>query len=483
MNRWTIPKTWRGKWQVLAVVELGILLCSIDGTIVVLALPTIAKAFGQSIAAIQWVSVAYTITCAATLSLAGKWADTLGRKTAYLTGFAILTTASLAAGLASNFEWLVATRVFTAFGTAFLLSSSNAILSSVFPKEQRGLVLGLGVTVFSIGVAAGLSIGGAILHFASWRWIFFVNFPIGIFALAAGALVFDPNAIGPARPRTKPVDWSGSVLVIVTLFGFLLGLQRLAAGEAGQFVVLEVTATVAAYFFIRTERRAADPILPPWLFGVSEIFRGSITRVIMRMATAGVSFTLPFYLQFNLGLSAAHAGLIMLAYVAVLAVAGPVSGHLADRFSPRPVLLAGLIFLGLGLGLLFLLPGGRVSPVAGAIAWVVIAQGIMGLGTGMFGSPNAKSAMESVSREHHTVVSGLLWTTTFIGQALGTTAAALLLGGSSSVAGAPLQNQQQVFALLAAFVAGAFGLCLWSKPAPDLTKSSTDPGRVRKVQK
>lgn len=464
MRSWTPPESWQGKWQVLAVVELGVLLCSIDGTIVILALPSIATAFGQSIAAIQWVSVSYMLTCAATLTLAGKFADFLGRKKAYLAGFAIFTIASLASGLSSNLEWLVATRVFTACGTAFLLSSSNAILTAVFPKEQRGFVLGLGATVFSIGVAAGLSIGAAILHFASWRWVFLINFPVGVFALAAGAVVFNPVAVGAARPRTKRLDWGGSVLLLVCLLSLLLGLQALVEGETWLCAPLEAMALIAGYFLFRTERRAEDPMLPLWLFGVSEVLTGSITRIIMRMATSGVVFALPFYLQFNLGLSPSEAGFLLLPYVVVFAFGGPLAGHLADRGGSRPILLAGLACLGIGVALHLLLPGGKTAPGFGVIGWVILAQAVMGLGAALFGSPNTKAAMESVSREHHAVVSGVLWTTTFVGQSLGTALAAVLLSVATTETNAPLQNQRMVFGSLALLVAAAWGLSVWSSP-------------------
>lgn len=450
---------WRGKWCVLAVVELGILLCSIDGTIVILALPTIASVFRVSITDIQWVGVSYTITCAATLTLAGKLADFLGRKMAYLLGFLIFTVASVASGLVTDLNTLVAFRVFTALGTAFLLSSSNAILTAVFPKEQHGLVLGLGATVFSIGVAMGLSLGAMILHFASWRWIFLINLPVGVFALVAGALVMDPVTVGAARVRLNPLDWRGSFFLLLSLVCLLTGLQSLVDGRGWLFGPLVAVASLATYFLIRVERAASDPVLPLWLFNVQEIFTGSITRMIMRMAGAAMTFTLPFYLQRNLGLSPAAAGMLLLANVGVFAVAGPLSGHLADRRGSRSILLTGLFCLGLGVALHLFLPNGAVTPGMGVIGWVIFAQAIMGLGSAMFGSPNAKAAMQSVGREHQAVVSGVLWTTTFVGQSLGTAIAAVLLSVSAVQAeNAPVHHQRIVFALMVVLLALAWFL-------------------------
>lgn len=452
------------KWLVLAVVELGVLLCSIDSTIVILALPTIATDLGKSIADIQWVSVAYGITCASTLALAGKCADALGRKAAYLIGFAIFTVASLASGLVSDLPLLIALRVFTALGTAFLLSSGNAIITSVFPKEQHGLALGLGATVFSIGVAAGLSLGALILHITTWRWIFLINFPVGLVALAAGAWVFDAKTLGLARQRKQPLDGWGAFFLLTGLASLLLGVEALAGGEP--YIPLELVCLSLLLFvlFVHAERRAGDPILPLWLFGVTEVFRGSLMRIMMRMAAGGVTFTLPFYLQRNLGLSPTEAGLLLLANIAVFAVAGPLSGHWSDRWPSRNIISVGLACLSLGILLHLLLPRGLASPDSGILAMVVLAQAIMGLGAALFGSPNAKAALHAVAREHHAVVSGLLWTTTFVGQSLGTAAAAVVLGAAGSNHSGPLQGVWQVFALMAFVAALALYLSLRRQP-------------------
>lgn len=450
----------RNKWLVLAVVELGVLLCSIDATIVILALPAMALYLDAGLAEIQWVSVAYTVTCAAALPLAGKGADFMGRKPAYLLGFAVFTVASVISGLASTLWLLVAMRAFTAIGTAFLLSSGNAIITAVFPKNQHGLALGLGATVFSIGVAAGLSLGALILHVASWRWIFLINFPVGVAALAAGFWIFDAEVVGKAKAKRLPLDWPGALCLMSGLACLLLGLQALADGNRGWVLPLLAAAAVLFGLLVRAERRAADPVLPPWLFTVPEVCIGSVTRVIMRMAGAGVSFTLPFYLQRNLGLSPMATGLLLLANVGVSAVVGPLSGHWSDRWGAQKIIPGGLALLLAGVLLHGAMPGGAHAPGWGLLGLILAAQGIMGFGSAMFGSPNAKEAMHAVSRENHAVVSGVLWTTTFVGQSVGTAAAAVVLSLSGDTGDAPLRAPWQVFALLGAALALALVLAL-----------------------
>lgn len=458
------------KWWILAVVQLGVLLCSIDGTIVLFALPVMAEDLKISIGQIQWVSIAYTITAGATLALTGKLADLMGRKPAYLTGFAIFTMASVISGLVSDLPLLVAMRVFTAIGTAFLLSSSNVIITSVFPREQHGLALGIGATVFSVGFGLGLSLGAFILHIASWRWIFLINLPFGILALIAGAWVFDPKVVGQAHPRTKPLDLAGAIFLIVGVASLLLGLQWLTEAVDAKAITLLVIFVIASSLFIYQELRAQDPIIPLGLFRVREISNGSITRIIMRMAGAGTTFTLPFYLQRNLGLTPATAGTLLLAYVVIFAIAGPLSGYSADRWGARRIIIGGLSFLCLGVTLHLFLPNGLAHATPGILTLVIIAQATMGLGAAMFGSPNTSAAMQAAPKELRGVASGLLWTTSFMGQAFGAALAGIILNAHSKEIGGPLHHQQWVFGTLAVLLMVAI-LLSFQRTSPDPASS------------
>lgn len=447
----------RSKWVVLTVVQLGVLLCSIDGSSVFFALPAIAADLKLKISEIQWVSVAYTITAGAALPLAGKIADAIGRKRAYLLGFAIFTASSVISGLVSTLGPLIATRVFTALGTAFLLSSSNVITMAVFPKQQHGLALGIGATVFSLGVGVGLSLGGLLLHYASWRWIFLINLPIGLFALAAGSWIFDAAVIGKGRPRTKPLDIRGALSLLVGLSSLLLGFQLVSAHSTMQGGLFLFIALAAAFVFVTSQRPDQDLVLPLSLFRITEIRVGSITRIIMRMAVSGASFTLTFYLQRNLGLRPLAAGGLMLAYVVMFAVAGPIAGHSSDRWGARRLINSGLALLTLGIALHLLLPVGQVTPGRGLFMLVIVAQATVGIGAALFGSPNTSLAMQSVPASERGVTSGVLWTTSFVGQAFGATLAAIILNAGSTTGGLIL-HQRVVYGTLATLLAGALWL-------------------------
>jgi EmrB/QacA subfamily drug resistance transporter len=456
----------RNKWCVFAVVQLGILLCALNATVIFLALPTIAADLHLGLDSAQWIGVSYLVTCGATLSLAGKLADLMGRKPAYLLGFVIFTIASLAAGFASNLGWLVTARAATAVGTAFLLSSSNVITVAIFPKEQHGMALGIGATVYSVGFGLGLSLGALILHLASWRWIFIINLPVGIAGVVLGMLFFDPEHIGKARPRKLPLDFRGAVFLSSSIAALLLGLQSVSR-QQHQLSLLQFAISLAAGFlFVKTERAAPDPIIPLALFKVREISIGSITRIIMRMAGSGASFTMPFYLQRNLGLTPGQTGLVMLAFVGAFAFGGPFSGYAANRWGVRPVLITGLCMLALGTALHLLLPNGASSPAAALMLNVICGQALMGLGAALFGAPNTNAAMRSVPPNQQGVASGILWTTSFVGQAFGTAMAAILLNQAATVLNGPIHNQRAVFATLTLLLFVA--ICLSAKWGPTL---------------
>ena len=463
----------RNKWCVFAVVQLGILLCALNATVIFLALPTIAADLHLSLASAQWIGVSYLVTCGATLSLAGKLADLIGRKPAYLLGFVIFTIASVMAGFATNLGWLVAARAATAVGTAFLLSSSNVITVAVFPKEQHGLALGMGATVYSVGFGLGLSLGALILHVASWPWIFIINLPVGIVGVIAGMLIFDPEHVGKARPRTKPLDLRGAVYLSGSIAALLLGLQSISRHQNQLGLVQFAISLLAGFLFVRTERAAPDPIIPLALFKVREITVGSITRIIMRMAGSGASFTMPFYLQRNLGLTPGQTGLVMLAFVGAFAFGGPFSGYAANRWGVRPIIVTGLALLSVGTMLHLLLPNGAFPPTVALLLIVIVAQAFMGLGAAMFGAPNTNAAMRSVAPNQQGVASGILWTTSFIGQAFGTALAAILLNHAATALDGPVHNQRAVFATLTILLFVALYLSAkWGPTIPPRPKTA-----------
>lgn len=453
-----------GKWTVLGLVQLGILLCSIEVSIVFFALPIIASELKLSIASVQWVSVAFMITTGATLSLAGKLSDLLGRKTAYLIGFALFAAAAVIGGFATTLKMLVIMRIITALGNSFILSSANAITISVFPKEQHALALGVGATVFSVGLTIGVALGALILHFASWRWIFLINLPIGLIALVLGGIMFDAATIGRGRPLAKQLDLKGAALLMTWLTTFLLGIEFTVGGSTQTALGLLAVSLLAAVAFLKVEAVAADPVLPLSLFAIPEIQRGAILRTIMRLATSGLMFTLPFYLQRNLALSPGASGSVLFAFAIPFALGGPVSGYVADRFGARKMVIPGLALLFAGISLHLMLPPVGNPKAGWVIPLVIFAQAIAGLGAAMFGAPNTAATMQAVSKEHRGVASGLLWTTTYIGQSLGAALAALILQAGSSDAAAPIQNQQWVFGSLA--TALFIALLLAMKPEP-----------------
>ena len=208
------------KWVVLAAVSMGVFLATIDGSIVNIALPVLVKEFDTSFSVVQWVVLSYLLTWA-TLSVSiGRVGDIVGKKKIYVLGFGVFTAASMAVGLAPSIPWLIGLRAVQAVGAAMVLSLGIGILTEAFPDSERGKALGIVGAMVSIGIVTGPMLGGLILQDLSWRWIFFVNLPIGIIGTIM-AIRFVPDSPPPGGQR---FDFVGATLFLASLLSILLAL-------------------------------------------------------------------------------------------------------------------------------------------------------------------------------------------------------------------------------------------------------------------
>lgn len=396
------------KWVALAVTTIGSLMVAIDSTIVILALPDMLQDLHSNLVRMTWVLMAYLLVSTVLLLTFGRMADMFGRVKMYNLGFIVFTIGSVLCGLAPSDGLLILFRVVQGAGGALLSANAMAIITEVFPLEERGRAMGYNAITWGAGSVLGPVLGGVILAGASWRWIFLVNLPIGIFAtLAAYLLLHD---IAP-NPRGERFDLMGAALFSIGLVALLLGLTGgIGAGWLSPGILaLFALALVSLVVFVVRERRIAYPMLDLRLFD-NRMFGFSVgAATLQSLAVFAVNFLLIFYLQGVRGYSPLTAAFFILPMSLVSAIVGPLSGQWADRVGGTLPATLGLLAQGVSLLLLAALSPTTSYPV------VVADLVLMGIGSGLFWSPNTATTMSSAPRERLGVASATLSTMRNIG--------------------------------------------------------------------
>jgi EmrB/QacA subfamily drug resistance transporter len=408
------------RWYGLAGIGAGVFMFTLDASIVNVALPTLAQAFGASLAAVQWVPLAYLLVITTLVMGAARLGDVHGRKRAYLSGMVVFMLASALCGLAPGVGWLIGFRALQGLGGVFISALGGAIIAQTFPPKERGRALGVIASCVTLGVALGPTIGAFIIHLAGWRWMFLVNIPVGLAAMALVVRVIPDFAPAPAR---LPFDWLGTVLVAVAVGSFALALtfgQR-HGFDAGLPLTLFAVAVVALLAFVYTETQVDGPILDLKLF-IDPTFSAGLAMSCAAFGVLGaMGFTLPFYLQLGLGLPIATVGLLMAISPVIGGIMGPIGGALSDRHGPRWGAVIGLTLITLGCVLLSALDH------TASILRFALSVAPVGLGMGFFNSANNSAVLGAVPRERLGLASGLLSLARTLGQSTGVPVAASLL--------------------------------------------------------
>jgi len=390
------------KWRVLSNTTIATLMSSIDGNIVLIALPTIGRELpGTNATTLLWILLGYSLLTAVVLLNFGRLADMFGRVRLYVLGFAVFTFGSALCGFSQTGLELVVFRLVQAVGAGFLFSNSVAIITDAFPPNERGRALGINQVSIVVGAVSGLVLGGIITSTIGWRWIFFVNVPIGLIATIRARAELRELAKPESAPR---VDWAGNiafaagltlVLVAVTLgaLGQISDAWAFASGVAGAGLLA---------VFVYVELHESSPMLDLSLFRNRQ-FAGSATAMLLNaLARGAFSFVLVFYLQGPPRyLSAFTAGLFLIPSSASLAIFGPLSGWWSDRIGPRPFLITGLVVS--AVGFLWLATIGPDESIFGLAAPLILVGG----GMGMFAAPNRAAMMTAVPPARRGVASGI----------------------------------------------------------------------------
>lgn len=393
---------------------MGAFMAPLDGSIVTIAIPSIASSIKLGLETVVWIPLAYLLLLTVLLINAGRLADLRGRKRAYILGFIIFTTGSVLCGASATGLQLVMFRAVQGVGAAFIASNAAAIVTDAFPSSERGKALGINATAVYGGLMTGPVIGGILVQSFGWRSIFYVNVPIGIAVVTLATLRLKDTR---AKIEGEGFDFAGAGTLSLALASLLVALT-LGGGFgwlSSPILVLLLLSAGAFLLFIYVEGRLARfPTFQLRMFANNRMFAAANTAAFLSyIAVTGVTFLTSIYLQDVKGLDPQEAGILLIVMSTAMALLSPVSGWLSDRFGSRLLGSAGMIIVSLGLILL-----SRLS-IDSSAEDVVVGLLVIGIGFGLFSSPNTSAVMGSVQRSELGVAAGTLGTMRFMGQSMG----------------------------------------------------------------
>ena len=444
-----------------AVVVLGSIMTILDATIVNVALPTLGREFGTSISVIQWVPTIYLLAFASVIPLTGWASERFGAKRVWLVSLGVFMLGSLLCGLSGSVTELIVFRVLQGLGGGMIMPVGQAILARAAGPARIGRVMSIVGVPLLLGPVAGAVIGGAIAGSTTWRWIFFVNLPVGAVALAL-ALWLLPAAA--ARPRTR-LDTRGLVLASGGIAVLLYGLGRVATGGASQST-LGLAACAAGLALLAAfgihALRTRQPLIDVRLFARRGFTAAALTNLVLGMALFGVALLLPLYFEIVRGRTPLQTGLLLIPQGLGAALAMPAAGSLTDRIGARPVVVTGV-----GLALAGTAAYTQITAVT-PYAYLAAALFAIGAGLGATITPSMAAAFQSVGRESIASATSAIGTIQRVAGSLGTALLAVTLqramtaalpGFQGGIAQAGALAGQRAGALPA--LAHSFGVTFW----------------------
>jgi EmrB/QacA subfamily drug resistance transporter len=440
-----------GKWWALAAVGSGVLLSTIDGSIVNIALNTLVESFASNLNVVEWVVLAYLLTLTCLLLLMGRLGDMFGKRRVYIAGFAIFTFASMLCGLAPNIQALIGFRVVQAVGAAMIQAVGPALLVVAFPPSERGMALGSVGSFVALGILIGPALGGVILRYVGWETIFYVNIPIGIVGIWLSMRSLPHDAV---QWRGQAFDIGGALLLMAALLGLLLALTEGPHWGWDDWRVLALFGLfgVACLLFIWWERRAAQPMVNLKMFRSGVFSLNLLAGLILFLGLAFNLILTPLFFQLVYRFDLQTTGLLLMALPLTLSLASPISGRLSDRIGPRVLTILGLVTVSFGLfGVSFTT---TTTPLPQMIAFLLL----LGVGIGLFQSPNNSIVLGNTPPEALGVAGGLLAVVRTLGQSAGIAIAGAIWSSQIlALNGAPIEP---VTAAAPEILAGGFGVAM-----------------------
>lgn len=454
-----------GKWTVLFTVLIMTFMATLDSSIVNVALPVMQKALDAGLDQIQWVSSVYLLTTCAFLLVFGRLGDLYGKVRFFQIGVAIFTIGSLACGLSTTLEALVASRVVQGVGGAAAMANNMGIITEAFPSRERGRALGLLASFVALGMMCGPVLGGFIIASMPWEYIFLINVPVGVASLVLGRFTL-PHS----RPAagTGSMDTLGALLLIPGMLLTFLS-ATMVQGDQGLPVLIALVAGVALLaMFVGHERRTTEPLVNLAIFRDKRFVVNLICLFISFVAIGVYELMTPFYLQDARGFDPGLSGLIFCVIPLVNALVGPIAGSVSDRIGCNVPTCVGLASFSVGLYLV-----GTLGMDAG-IPQILMFLGLSSFGTSLFQSPNNSLIMGSVPIEMLGFAGSASALARYLGMAVGISGSmSILYGGMSAAAGHPvtafvegrpdifLYGYRIVYVVTAALVAIGFAFTLY----------------------
>jgi EmrB/QacA subfamily drug resistance transporter len=386
------------KWLALSCTTLGALFSVLSGSMLMISLPDIMKGLNTSFSVIMWIVMGYMLCLTILVPSIGRVADMFGRKKLYVSGFIIFTLTSLLCGLSKTGEQLLIFRLIQSVGGSLMIANSTAIVTDAFPKNELGKALGINSMVISIASVIGPILGGFLSHLG-WRYIFYVNVPVGIVGTIWAAIQLKELA---KIPRGQKFDWAGTILFTSGLLLFLVALSfgGLSGWTSLRVILLFAISVLIMVAFVYVENITEQPMLDLRLFK-TRILAFAYTSILLNgIARGAVTFLLIFYFQGIKGLDPLRAGIFLTPFALSMMIVSPVSGSLSDKYGARGLTSLGLLISAFGLlGFIGLSPQTSFTEL---VIWMVI----MGIGSGMFNSPNTNEIMGSVPPERRGIAAG-----------------------------------------------------------------------------
>jgi EmrB/QacA subfamily drug resistance transporter len=378
------------------------------GSSVNIALPAIGREFSMDAITLSWIATAFMLTSVVLLIPFGRAADIWGRKKVFLTGIIIFTMACLLSAIAWSDSVLIISRVLNGVGSAMVFGTSTAILTSVFPPEKRGKVLGYSVSSVYIGLSTGPFLGGILTGDFGWRSVFFIALPLGI---AVIWITLSALKSEWSEAKNERFDWPGSIIYGFMIVATIYGMTKLPSVK-GIFSVC--TGVMLLAVFVSVEMKVKHPVFNVRLLTGNKAFGlSNLAALIHYSSTFGIGFLLSLYLQYIKGMSPQAAGLILIAQPVLMALFSPLAGRISDKFNAGIVASSGMAITFLGI---LLLNGINEDTQL----WQIVTSLVMiGLGFAFFSSPNTNVVMGSVERKFYGVASGTLGTMRLFGQMTG----------------------------------------------------------------